>query len=61
MAKKTRRRQPLPELTPIKGLRAKSAAEYLSPVQRADLKGRLAATARARRRVEPASKNLRLS
>lgn len=61
MAKKKRRRQPLPELTPIKGLPSKSAAGYLSPQQRADLKRRLAATARARHRVEPSSKNLRLS
>jgi hypothetical protein len=62
MAKKKRRREPLPELTPIKGLlQSKCAAGYLSPQQRADLKRRLAATARARHRVEPSSKNLRLS
>jgi hypothetical protein len=61
MAKNRRRRQPLPELTPIEGLSAMSAAGYLSPQQRADLKRRLAAMARARRRVEPSSKNLRLS
>jgi hypothetical protein len=61
VAKAKRGRKALPELTPIKGLRAKEAVDYLSAGQRSDLKRRLTATARARRRVEPTSKNLRLS
>ncbi len=34
MAKKKRRREPLPELTPIKGLPSKSAARNLSSQMR---------------------------
>lgn len=62
MAEKAKRgKQPLPKLTPIKGLRAKRAADFLSDQQRVDLKVRLSKMARARRQAEAESANLRLS
>lgn len=60
-AKAKRGKQPLPKLTPIKGLRARRAADFLSHQQRADLKVRLGTMSRARRQAEADSTNLRLS
>ena len=61
MAKAKRGKEPLPTLTPIKGLRAKSPDDFLSAKQRVELKDRLGKMARARRRAEAESTNLRLS
>lgn len=61
MAKAKRGKDPLPSLTPIKGLRAKHPGDFLTVKQRADLKDQLGNMARARRRAEAESTNLRLS
>lgn len=53
-------KEPLPRLTPIK-FRAKSPDDFVSAKQRAELKDRLGKMARARRRAEADSTNLRLS
>lgn len=61
LAKAKRGKEALPPLTPIKGLGAKNPNDYLSVKQRAELKDRLTKMARARRRAEAESTNLRLS
>lgn len=61
LGKAKRGKEPLPTLTPIEGLRATSPDDFLSTQQRVDLKDRLGKMARARRRAEAESANLRLS
>lgn len=61
LPKAKRGKEPLPSLTPIKGLPAKRPEDFLSPKQRSDLKDQLSKMARARRRAEAESTNLRLS